>query len=104
MSRCLFTLAIKLSLQSHAFELEFNPNSQVMEEDKKKQVLGNGLATESESPVVAKVQTIVFLIINIILMLVFLIMLVVMALVTQQYLVINICFLPSLQALRMALV
>ena len=27
-----------------------------MEEDKKKQVLGNGLATESESPVVAKVQ------------------------------------------------
>ena len=28
-----------------------------MEEDKKKQVLGNGLATESESPVVAKVQS-----------------------------------------------
>ena len=27
-----------------------------MEEDKKKQVIGNGLATESESPVVAKVQ------------------------------------------------
>jgi hypothetical protein len=27
-----------------------------MEEDKKKQVLGNGLATESESPVVAKVE------------------------------------------------
>ena len=85
-------------------KLETNPNSQVMEEDKKKQVLGNGLATESESPVVAKVQTIVFSIINVILMLVFLILLVVMALVTQQYLFINICFLPSLQALRTALV
>ena len=35
---------------------ETNLKSQVMEEDKKKQVLGNGLATESESPVVAKVQ------------------------------------------------
>ena len=30
--------------------------SQVMEEDKKKQVLGNGLPTETESPVVAKVK------------------------------------------------
>ena len=57
MSRCFFTLATTCFLPSRADdELKTNLKFKVMEEDKKKQVLGNGLATESESPVVAKVQ------------------------------------------------
>ena len=55
--KVLFTLATTMEFPpSRADELKTNLKSQVMEEDKKKQVLGNGLATESESPVVAKVQ------------------------------------------------
>ena len=38
------------------WEFQSDLASQVMEEDKKKQVLGNGLPTETESPVVAKVK------------------------------------------------
>ena len=57
MSRCFINLATTGFLPSRANEeLRTNLKLKVMEEDKKKQVLGNGLATESDSPVVAKVS------------------------------------------------
>ena len=49
---CFYTSLASLGNSSLTLHLA----SQVMEEDKKKQVLGNGLPTETESPVVAKVK------------------------------------------------
>ena len=45
-----------LNISCFTGEFQSDLASQVMEEDKKKQVLGNGLPTETESPVVAKVK------------------------------------------------